>query len=230
MQKKVLITGGAKRVGRAMALALAEKGWSIFLHYNASSKEAFETKRAIEQLGGECVLFQANLSHAKGVLEIQEEIASNSIQLLINNASIFEPMDFLQTTESALVENWDIHCRVPFLLSQTFIKNNSGHIINMLDTRVAHVSSSNIAYTLSKKYLAEMTMMLAKSFAKTVRVNAIAPGYILDAVADTPENILKSVPMGKKGDTSHVLHALLYLVDNEYVTGQILYVGGGQNL
>ena len=185
-----LITGGATRIGKAFALALAHAGYDIALHYNTSAEAAIHVRQEIKSLGVDCDIFQADLSTTSDVknLFVQVQDRFSTLSLLINSASIFEPGTLDDTTEDL----FDRHISV-----------------NM------------------------KALLMAADLAPKIRVNAIAPGWILPPSSDLfgdRDAIRKTVPLQTQGSLDDMTQALLFLVNNSYVTGQILYIDGGRHL
>lgn len=234
--KKVLITGAAVRVGRAMALAVAEAGADILIHYNTSEEEAATLKKEIESLNRHAHLLKADLSNpdeCRGL--IQRAKVLGPFYALVNSAAIFEDRD-LETTD---LESWrrhlDINLTAPFLLSQSFWKatgGEEGRIVNILDWRALRPGADHLPYTISKAALAALTNSLAVAMAPAVTVNAIAFGAILPPSdgGDT-SGMLKKVPAGRWAALDEVGKTLLFLLTGpKYITGEIIYLDGGRHL
>lgn len=236
MSKSAIVTGGAKRLGRAICLSLANSGYDIALHFNTSIEAAKETKKEIENAGRRCMLFQGDLSKNFDYRQLINASFETfgQVDLLINNASIFKKIGFEETNTTDFDDNIALHVKLPFFLSQAFsVKCERGMIVNMLDTRVSRYQCEHFVYTLTKKTLKEMTLLLAKTLAPKIRVNGICPGAIL-APEKTGSGYLKELagetPMEQPGQVSDILSALNYLLQSDYVNGEILYVDGGQQL
>lgn len=238
MNQTALITGAAKRVGKAMAFHLAEKGWNIALHYNLSANEAetvcAELRKEFPELQFE--LFQANLAKAdeveKLIPEVQQKMGEP--QLLINNASVFEPARITETSHDFFDDQFNINFRAPFLLTKIFaVTCRSGLIVNFTDTRIVSNDGKYAAYSLAKKALWELTKMAALELGPKIRVNAIAPGLTLPPEGkdqDYLEALSHKIAMKKTGGIEPILKALDYIIDNDYLTGQLLFCDGGENL
>ncbi len=238
MTSTTLITGAAKRVGKAVALHLASQGWNIALHYNTSATEA-------ELLRGELIklypqqqfeLFGADLNQAEAVeLLIPRVIQKFSgIHLLINNASVFEPSKLIKTSTEFFERQMNVNFKAPFILSRNYAQTfRSGVIVNFVDTRIVNNQSKFAAYSLSKKALWELTKMTALEFGPGIRVNAIAPGLTL-APEERGEDYLwklaEKIPMKRPGGLNPILKSLDYVLNNDYLTGQLLFCDGGENL
>jgi NAD(P)-dependent dehydrogenase (short-subunit alcohol dehydrogenase family) len=231
-----LVTGAAKRIGREIAITLARKGFDIALHYHASADNANATAEDIRRIGRQCVLLEADLADLKQVRTLVPAAtqALPHCNLLVNNASLFERCGFLDTSEELFEREMNVNFRAPFFLARDFAKHcGRGQIINLLDTKIAKTSNAYFIYTLSKKALADFTLMAAKELAPNIRVNGICPGPMLPPPGENMEylrNLATTVPLGHVGDPSMIASAVAFLVENEYVTGQLLYVDGGQHL
>lgn len=231
-----LVTGGAKRIGRAVSIGLAETGYDIALHYNTSEEEARETAKEIEQLGRKCRLFRCNFTDMEEVNELIPSVygAFPNCSLLVNNASVFKKTEFPDITEEDFDSEFRINFKVPFFLSRDFAKRDEARlVINLLDARVSSHDTEHFVYTLSKKLLRDFTKMSAKALAPRVRVNGICPGPILPPPGGTVEAFKKfcnELPLEIEGDTDYVVSAVRYLVQNPFVTGECLFVDGGEHL
>ena len=241
MKKRILITGAAKRIGKEMALSFFNKGWDIVIHYNSSKEEA---EALADQMNSErnnsAMLVQANLDNANEVEMLVEKILSKngSIDALINNASTFYPTPIGTFSE----ENWNAlmgsNLKAPLFLIQSFYKElekNKGFIINVTDINVDRALVNHSIYLAAKSGLQTLTKSLAKELAPNIRVNAIAPGAILeppntDWTAEQKNNIINAVPLERMGTEKDIVDAAIYLSEAEYVTGQILNIDGGKSL
>jgi len=204
-QGTALVTGAAKRIGKAICLSLSSQGFTIALHYNNSSREANILSDKIHSTGGRCQLFRCDLSDGKqthqliaGVREIFPDL-----NVLINNASIFEPSTIKNSTGDLLRKHFAVNFDAPFILTSQFAKKcGKGHIINILDTHIVLNTTLHSAYLLSKKALDALTQMAAVEFAPSIRVNAISPGLTLPPIqkrSDYLEKLSKKIPLQKKG-------------------------------
>jgi NAD(P)-dependent dehydrogenase (short-subunit alcohol dehydrogenase family) len=236
MNQAALVTGAAKRIGRQIALALAGEGFDIALHYNTSPRDAETTAQEIRALGRRCELFAADLGDSAQVQKLVPAVFDKlpGCNLLVNSASIFQGGKITGTEEPLYDRLFDINLKAPFLLSRDFARRcSSGHIVNLLDTKVAKSSSLYFAYTLTKKALAEFTTMAARELAPAIRVNGVCPGLILPPPGQTQEYLRKlapSVPLQRVGNPEMIASAVLFLVKNDYITGQFIYVDGGWHL
>ncbi len=236
MRKAALVTGGAVRIGKEISLNLARKGYDIALHYNSSEKEALATRQLILEGGVNCELFRCDLSSAEDAKELVPEIVKSfeGLCVLVNNASIFENVGFRDVTPEFLETDMAINFKAPFFLSQSFSAETSGGlIVNFLDTRVKKIPVEHFCYNLSKKSLYHLTKMLARELAPDFRVNAICPGAILAPPgqgADYLRKMARGAPMKRAGSIEDIINAFNYLLENDYVTGECLFVDGGKSL
>jgi pteridine reductase len=229
-----LITGAAKRLGKAMALAMAKQGYNIIIHCKSSKEEAMALQQEIEQMGRSAWVVSADLS-AADLSVFFEEIKSlnQTISLLVNSASVFIPSTFEDSDVDQLDLHWQVNCRAPYLLTQWFVKQyDSGHIVNITDC-VEH-NTNYFPYMLSKNAFSSLSTMLAKQLAPQFRVNSIAPGWILNPPTEEQHfdetKVRESIPVKSKGDVQDICQALLYLDNNPYIVGQTIYVDGGRHL
>lgn len=240
--KQVLITGAAKRIGRSLALACAKAGADIIIHYNHSESDAQSLKDEIENIGRRANLVQAELSNLKDVEKIIPVVSKNkALYGLVNNASVFQPIDWQTMTLDDWQYHMDVNLTAPFLLSKNFAqsigKEAHGRIINILDWRALRPGVDHFPYTISKAALAALTRSLAISFAPHITVNGIALGAILPAV-DTisrldinHNNAIISVPQQRWGDIDEVCQTTLFLLAGpSYITGEIIHIDGGRHL
>ena len=246
---RALVTGGAKRLGREMALYLASRGFDIAVHYNTSASEAEDVVAEIRSMGQKCVAVKADLLDESQVLELVPEAAKQlggALSILVNNASIFE----YDTVPTATRESWDRHIesnlRAPFVLTQHFAhqapkihydKNDeplaSASIVNIIDQRVRKLTPEFSSYSIAKMGLWALTQISAQGLAPKVRVNAIGPGPTLQGSRQSKEHFDKqrsSTILERGANPSDILAALGYFLDSHAVTGQLLCIDGGQHL
>ncbi len=237
----VIITGGAKRVGAATALYFANKGHDIALHYNSSESEARKLQGEIQKTGVSCEIFGHDLAAISGLESLLKNIhaAMPHCNTLINNASVFERCEFLETDEALFDRQFNINFKAPFFLTQSFAKifgkNPSACVINILDTDIAQNQVSHFAYLLSKKTLADFTQMAAIALGSHIRVNGVCPGAMIPASNspaclahyDKMENI---VPLKKHPPLDDLSEAIYWLTQQKSITGQIINVDGGKHV
>lgn len=238
MRQTALITGASKRIGKAIAEHLAQRGWDIAIHFNSSIKpaEVLVKELTVKYPQQKFQIFNANLSNIYEVLKLIPEVLEEfeEIHLLINNASVFDPAYLKETTFELYEEQMNVNLKAPFFLMRDFAKLcKSGNIINFVDTRVTSNKSNFAAYSLSKKGLWEATKMAALEFAPEIRVNAIAPGVTLapeDKDNDYLQKLAQNIPMKKPGGVEPILKSVDYILENNHLTGQLLFADGGENL
>ncbi len=240
----VLITGGAKRIGREIALFLASNGFDIAISYNKSQAEAANLVAEIaKQFAVKCEIFCADLCDEGDAKKLIRDVLKKFpyLNLLINNASIFNKSKFFAASENELQDNLNIHFISPLILAQQFAKNvvakdlKNAQIINMIDKNIVRFDTQYFCYLLSKKNLAEATKMLALELSPHIRVNGIAPGFILDPIDNglAPEvmkNIIKKIPLQRKGEAENIVQTVEFLLKNDFINGQIISVDGGASL
>ena len=238
MNKTALITGAARRVGKAMALHLAGQGWNIAIHYNTSELEA---RLFCDELIGaypnqQFEIFKADLNAPDEVEKLIPRVVQQmfGIGLLINNASLFEPSKLSKTSTEFLDRQMNVNFKAPFILSRNFAQTfKNGVIINFVDTRIVTNESNFAAYSISKKALWELTKMSALEFGPDIRVNAIAPGLTLPPEEKGEDYLLKlaeKIAMKRPGGLEPILKSLDFILNNDYLTGQLLFCDGGENL
>jgi NAD(P)-dependent dehydrogenase (short-subunit alcohol dehydrogenase family) len=234
-----LVTGAGRRIGRAIALHLAGRGYRIAVHCNRSRDEADAVVREIVQTGGYAAVVQADLSDHAAVtgLVTQASKALGALSLLVNNASLFD----YDHVEIATEQSWDRHLnanlKAPFFLSQSFAAQLPdgvpGNIINMVDMRVWRLTPHFASYTVSKAGLWTLTQTLAMALAPRIRVNAIGPGPVLPSPHQTEDQFRKqwdSTPLKRGAEPGEIAAAIGFLLDAPAVTGQMIALDGGQHL
>ena len=232
-----LITGGAHRLGKAFALALARQGFAIGLHYRHSAQEANLTKKEIESLGVPAYLLRADLKKPEKIAQLFSIVREfeEPLKVLVNSAAempVGHPSDLpLEAWDSAL----DLNLRAPFLMAQEAAKlmTEGGLIVNVTDIGANKAWSRYPSYAVSKSALESLTKVLARAFAPSIRVNAIAPGLVLQSDVVTPEEwerLVKRLPLKRPARLEEITSALEFLVNNEYITGQTIVVDGGFSL
>jgi len=238
MKQTVLITGASKRVGKAIAEHLAEKGWNIVLHFNTSENpaEVLVKELSAKYTQQKFQAFKANLSSLDEVIKLIPQVLKEfgEIHLLVNNASVFDS-GYLKSTSSELYdEQMNVNLKAPFFLIRDFGNLcKKGNIINFVDTRVTSNKSNFTAYSLSKKGLWNLTQMAALELAPDIRVNAIAPGVTLapeDKDDNYLQNLAQNIPMKKPGGLDPIIKSLDFILENNHLTGQLIFADGGENL
>lgn len=235
-QKVAIITGGAIRVGRAIALELAKHGFAIALHYNHSAEKARQTASEIEALGAPVKLIQANLANPDSCADVVTQAAElGELFVLINSAAIFPENDTLADDLSHWDQVMNLNLRAPLLLSQAFAasKPRQAHIINILDARINHPAGDHIVYRLSKAGLWHLTESLARELAPEIQVNGLALGAILPppgADADHFARMAEQIPLKRTGNPQAIADAVAFLIKQSFITGTVIPVDGGEFL
>ena len=234
--KTVLITGGAHRLGRHFALTAARAGANILLHHSHSPEEARQTAAEIEKFGVVCKIVNVDFDNPENVLKVFEKLfQAEPVDALVNNAAIFEPVKFTETTLLQFQQHLNINLTVPFILSQLFsahLGQKEGRIVNILDWRALRPGRDHFPYTISKSALAAMTESLALNLAPNIQVNALALGAILPpSDGNRDGNIIRQVPAQRWADLDELSQAFLFLLDGpSYITGEIIHLDGGRHL
>lgn len=237
--KVALVTGSARRLGRAIAMALAERGAELVVHYRDSEREALEVLAHARRLGGKPITVQGDLAVPDTVARILEAAlaAFGRIEILINSASVFSRTPL----ESVTAADWDrilaVNLRAPFFLCQgaaaAMRRQGRGKIVNLADIGGDQVWAEYLPYTVSKAGLLALTRGLAKALAPAVQVNAIAPGVVLlpeDTSDEERRRAIGRIPLERLGTPEDIVRAVLYLIESDFVTGEVLTVDGGQRL
>jgi pteridine reductase len=234
--RTALITGAARRLGRATALALAQHGVNVVVHYHRHADRAGALCEEIRALGCSAWPVQGDLLDAGQTRAVFENALARAgrIDILINNASMFESETLWETTAESLSRNIRIHAMAPLALARDMAGQKSpGHIVNLLDTRVTTYDRKHASYHLSKRMLLTLTRMLALELAPGIAVNAVAPGLILPPAGEDEsylQGLANTNPLGRHGDPTDVTDAILFLLGSRFITGQILYVDGGYHM
>jgi len=238
--RNALITGSAIRLGRAVALALAEAGMNVAVHYGHSQAKAEQTRDQLEQFAVKNVIIQADFTNpveAARKLFAEANDQLGAINVLINSAAIFEAGTLHDVDESHWDRHHDINLKAPFFLAQAFVKQlpaeQRGHIINIADRRATRPVTGHIAYTITKAGLVIMTKILALELAPQIQVNAIAPGAILPPPGEPDsylERIARQIPLKRTGNPTEITNAIRFLLNAEFITGEVLHVDGGEHL
>ena len=241
--KTAIVTGGAVRLGRALALGLAEAGANIVLHYGHSRSAAEQTAQEIHAKGVTVQLIAADFKSPETAARdvVATALEDAPIDILINSAAIFEPGTLRETTTELWDRHFNINLKAPFFLAKEFaahfekLNARQGHILNLLDWRATHPSAgtSHLAYTLAKSGLAALTKALAVELGPRIQVNGIAPGAILPppgAHEADFQKLANNNPLRRVGSPEEIVRAALYLLRSDFLTGEILHVDGGEHL
>jgi NAD(P)-dependent dehydrogenase (short-subunit alcohol dehydrogenase family) len=235
----VLITGGARRIGRAIALDLSQAGWRIGLHYRRSKEEADALVAEIRRGGGDAAAIAADLANPDDVKALVPRCREvlGSPTCLINNASEF----LVDSLPTATMETWDTHLdinlKAPVFLAQSLFLNlaegERGNVINIIDQRVWNLTPDFFSYTISKAGLWTATRTLAQALAPRVRVNAIGPGPVLKSIHQTDSdfaNESRSTLLERGPTLAEICTAVRFILDAGAMTGQMIALDGGQHL
>jgi len=236
--KKIIITGGATRIGAAIAESLAKYGTEISIHFNKSKKQALKLKSKLEDLGSEVHLLKADLNNFKqtqNLLKIANK-KMKGVDCLINNASVFENDDLQNFSEKSFIKHININLKAPAILIQNLkriLKKSEGCVINIIDQRVEKLTPFFFSYTLSKSSLVTLTKTAAMKLAPNIRVNAISPGPTLKNSRQSENHFKKqwkSVLLKKKVDLKNICNGVKFLIENKNITGEIINIDSGQRL
>jgi len=228
-----LVTGAAHRLGKAFALTLAQQGYDLILHYHSAEDAANQTQAEIEALSKNVTLVRADLTDPQQIHSLISTL--DSLQVLVNSAA-YMPHG---SVDSLSLENWDaaldLNLRAPFLLAQECAKKMTGGglIVNITDVGAQKAWSRYPSYTVSKAALEALTRILARALAPQIRVNAIAPGFVLQSdivPAEEWERLIGRLPLKRPARIDEITSALEFLLKNKYITGQTIVVDGGYSL
>ena len=241
MNKTVFITGAAKRIGKEIALSFKKLGWNIIIHYNSSKEDALNLAKEINNANkNTAITVQGNLDVKEDVNAIIKEVldAFPSIDLLINNASTFYPTPIDDISE----EHWEklvgSNLKGPLFLIQGLkqkLKESKGSIINITDTNLSKGVANYSIYSAAKAGLESITKGLARELAPEIKVNAIAPGAMLEPpdvtwTEEQKSKVIESIPLKRMGSEKDIAEAVNFLAHSQYITGQIIKVDGGRSL
>ncbi len=234
-----LVTGAGRRIGRAIALDLAARGWAVAVHYNASADAAAEVSERITTAGGRAAPLRADLRDEDQTATLVDRAAETlgPLTCLVNNASVFEN----DSVETATRQSWDIHMQVnlraPFVLTQAFARQvpaaATGNVVNILDQRVWNPTPHFSSYTVSKAGLWTLTRTLALALAPRIRVNAVGPGPTLPSPRQSQDQFDRQwgmLPLGRRTTPEEVGQAVCFILEAPAVTGQMIALDGGQHL
>lgn len=233
-----LVTGGGRRVGRALAEALGSAGARVAVHYNSSATGAEEVARAIRDAGGDAATFGADLTNGAALPGLIDQVVARfgGLDVLVNSAAVMERTPLGSVTPAQWDAMFALNLRAPFLLSQaaaTSLAARGGVIVNMADLAAFETWPAYVPHGISKAGIVQMTRALARVLAPAVRVNAIAPGAVLlpDNWDDASgEHLEQTTPLRRLGSPADVVGAMLYLIGADYVTGETIVVDGGRHV
>jgi len=237
--KNLLITGGATRIGKEIALHFSKKGWNIAIHYFKSYPEAKKLKKIIEENSVKATLVKADLKNIKQVEKIIPFVKKKlgTIDCLVNNAALFEKDDISNFTNKSWNDHLNINLLSPVILTKYFAKQaskkNVSNIINIIDQRVFRLTPYFMSYTLSKSALYAFTKTMAMRLSPNIKVNGIAPGPTIKSKKQTTKHFnkqAKSTLLKKPVGPEDICDTVEFLIKNNSITGQVITVDSGQNL
>jgi NAD(P)-dependent dehydrogenase (short-subunit alcohol dehydrogenase family) len=239
MPKVALVTGAAKRIGRAIALDLGKAGFAVAIHHNNSMSEADSAAAEIRAGGGVAATFNADFMNEAETASLIARVVREfgPIGLLVNNASRFEVDDFAGATRESWDSNIETNLRAPFVLTQAFAAqlpdDAGGSIVNLIDQRVWNLTPYFATYTVSKAGLWALTQTSAMAFAPRIRVNAIGPGPVLPSPRQSQEQFERqcaAMPLKRGATTAEIARAIRFILETPSMTGQMIALDGGQHL
>ena len=235
--KTALVTGGAKRLGKAVALSLSKAGANVMIHYGTSRDDAEATVEAIRATGVSGWCIQSDLSDptATEALFAHAQEMAGPFHILVNNASIFPEKGFGDFTADDLTANISVNALAPAILARRFAAQSQeeGQIINFLDCRIVDYDERHVPYHLSKRMLFTLTRIMALEFAPAIQVNAVAPGLILPPEGKDIaylERLAHTNPLQRYGEEEDIVDAVLFLLKSSFITGQVLFIDGGRHI
>ncbi len=241
MNKTVFITGAAKRIGKAIALTFKDLGWNIIIHYNSSKKDADELANKINKDNPDTArTVQGDLDKEADITKILNDIDDifPSLDLLVNNASTFYPTPIEEISDDHWEKLIGSNLKGPLFLIQGLkdkLKASNGSIINITDTNLSKGVPNYSIYSAAKAGLEAITKGLARELAPEIKVNAIAPGAMLEPpditwTEDQKNKVIETIPLNRMGSEQDIAEAVKFLAHSEYITGQIIKVDGGRSL
>jgi NAD(P)-dependent dehydrogenase (short-subunit alcohol dehydrogenase family) len=237
--KLVLVTGSAKRVGRAIAVELGRRGARVAVHYRKSRRDAELTRKMVQEAGSDSILVQADLTEVSEVERLFEKLEGSwgGLHILVNNASVFGPSTPDTTSEAHWNEQMDANARGPFFVAQHAARlmkpMGEGKIVNLADVAGEIVWPGYFAYSVSKAALLAVNRGLARALAPAIQVNAIAPGPVLFPAHYTEAQkslAIERTLLKRAGSPEDVVRAVVFLIENDYITGELIHVDGGRHL
>ena len=241
MSKTIFITGAAKRIGKSIALTLKYLGWNIIINYNSSKEDAEQLANEINKDNPDTAqIVQGNLDKEEDIKKILNDINDifPTLDLLVNNASTFYPTPIEEISENHWEKLIGSNLKGPLFLIQGLkdkLKASNGSIINITDTNLSKGVPNYSIYSAAKAGLEAITKGLARELAPEIKVNAIAPGAMLEPpdvtwTEDQKDKVIESIPLNRMGSEQDIAEAVKFLAHSEYITGQIIKVDGGRSL
>jgi pteridine reductase len=237
--KVALITGSAKRLGRAIAIELARRGARVAIHYRTEPREAEQTLQLVRNAGSDGAVFRAELTDNNDIEKMFQDIAKtfSGVDILINSASVFSPGSADKTTPELWDSQMDSNAKAPFFVAQhaaSFMHaRGRGKIVNIADVAGEVIWPGYFSYSVSKAALIAVSRGLAKSYAPQIQVNAIAPGPVLFPDYYTEEqkrSAIERTLLKRAGSPDDIVNAVVFLIENDYITGEMIHVDGGRHL
>ena len=238
-KQTILITGGAQRIGKAIALSLKNNNLNFVIHYNSSIKEAKDLKNSLIKSGNQCEIIKCDLNKPGQVSKIilKSKRIFGSVDFLVNNASLFLNDNIETLNDGLWYDHMNINLYAPLILSKEFKKhlpkNSNGHIINILDQNVVNADTSFLSYSIAKAALYAATPILARSFAPNIRVNSIGPGPTLKNIHQSKKHFdksLKNTILKIGSPPEEIAKSVKFLLESKSITGQFIAVDGGEHL
>ena len=237
--KVALITGSAKRIGRSIAVELARKGARVGIHFRSSETEARETLLAIREAGSDGAVFCAELTDDAAVARMFQDIRRTfgGLDILVNSASVFSACTADETTPAAWDEQLNVNAKAPFFMAQHAAKlmreRGHGKIINIADVAGEVIWPGYFPYSISKAALIAVSRGLAKAYAPQIQVNAVAPGPVLfpDYYGEEQKkSAIERTLLKREGSPQDVVNAVVFLIENDYITGELVHVDAGRHV
>ncbi len=238
--KTALVTGGGIRLGRAIVLALAREGCNVAIHFNTSKDEAVEVKQQALDLGVKAEIYQFDLSDFSSVDQLVADVNHKlgNLDILINSAGNYKKGNGIKTDLDALQTSFNVNLFAPWWLIKAFVKQlpaeKNGKIVNICDAGIFRTATDHFAYRLTKKALYEMTRMFALELAPNITVNAVAPGIMLPLAGyehtDMEQVASRNIPLNRIGSPEIIAENVLHILHQDFMTGSIIKVDGGENI
>jgi pteridine reductase len=236
--RAALVTGAGRRIGRAIAVAIGARGLHVVVHYNESADGAEETVREIQRSGGHASTERADLRDVAAAERLVDRVvdAQGGLSVLVNSAAVMARTPVGEVDARTWDEMFAVNVRAPFFLSQRAapaLRRSGGCIVNIADLAAYETWPAYVPHGMTKAAVVQMTRGLARALAPEVRVNGVAPGVALlpnDWADEDAEHLRRTTPLRRLGTPEDVAHAVLYLIDATYVTGEVITVDGGRRI
>jgi len=231
-----LVTGAGRRIGEAIALALAEERVNVVIHYRHSESRAHSLRELLMARGVRAFSIQADLDDPEGAdsLVQRAQAEAGPIQILVNSASEFHPEQLDAMTHASLIHTLTVNAWAPFALTRAFARQTgTGKVVNFIDAQITGHDLTHASYILSKHLLATLTTMTALQYAPAITVNSVAPGLILPPEGKDESYLTalgQALPLKRHGGLLDITRAVCFLLESDFITGQVIYVDGGRHL